>query len=166
MGKFKFEVLGIGEIGANAPKSNSILVVDEKDNVKTKLTQKGIDNCCIDDDSPNISKKSEEMEGGVLLWDNDKTLVRHEDMIDCVTKGIEGHTVYAWRIETIKESGNESHKMISRKHEKKTLSLYDDKIYLIEDYHSLAYGHKYAKELISMNEVRKTHQTEKHCDCD
>ena len=31
MGKFKFEVLGIGEIGENAPKSNSTLVVDEKD---------------------------------------------------------------------------------------------------------------------------------------
>ena len=47
--------------------------------------------------------------------------------------------------------------MVTRKHEKKTFSLYDDKRYLIEDYHSLAYGHKYAKELISMNEVRKTY---------
>ena len=73
------------------------------------------------------------MEGGVLLLDNDKTLVRHKDMIDCVTKGIEGPTVYAWRIETIKESGTEAHKMISRKHDKKTLSLYDDKIYLIKE---------------------------------
>jgi hypothetical protein len=42
IGKFNFEVLGIGGIGYNAPKSNSILVVDEKDNVKTKLTQKGL----------------------------------------------------------------------------------------------------------------------------
>ena len=51
--------------------------------------------------------------------------------------------------------------MISRKHEKKTLSLYDDKRYIIEDYRSLAYGHKDAKELISMNDVRKTYQSTK-----
>ena len=29
MGKFKFEVLGIGEIGADKPKSYSILIVEE-----------------------------------------------------------------------------------------------------------------------------------------
>ena len=37
MGKFKFEVLGIGEIGANAPKSNSILVVDEDETTSEPL---------------------------------------------------------------------------------------------------------------------------------
>ena len=157
MGKFKFEVLGIGEIGAVAPKTNSILEVDEEDHIKTKLTSKGTDTCCIDDDTPKRSKKLEEMEGGVLLMDKDKTLVRHKDMIDCATKGIEGPKVYAWRIEAIKDSGTDAHKMVTRKHEKKTFSLYDDKIYIIEDYHSLAYGHKDAKELISMNEVRKTY---------
>ena len=159
MGKFKFEVLGIGEIGANAPKSNSILVVDEEDNtggaLKTKLTLKGIDTCCIAD-TPKRSKKLEEMEGEVLLMEKDKTLVRHNDMIDCVTKGIEGPEVYDWRIESIKQSGTDAHKMMTRKHKKKTFSLYDDKRYLIEDYHSLAYGHKDAKELIPIDEVRKT----------
>ena len=45
------------------------------------------------------------MEGGVLLMDKDKTLVRHKDMIDCATKGIEGPEVYAWRIEAIKKIG-------------------------------------------------------------
>ena len=55
MGKFKFEVLGIGEIGAVAPKMNSILIVDEKENMKTKMTGKGIDRCCIDDDAPKRS---------------------------------------------------------------------------------------------------------------
>ena len=91
MGKFKFEVIGIGEIGAVAPKTNSILVVDEGDagaseQIKTKLTSKGTDTCCIDDDNPNRSKKLEEMEGGVLLMDKDKNLVRHKNMIDCATK--------------------------------------------------------------------------------
>ena len=57
MGKFKFEVLGIGEIKAVSPKMNSILIVDEKEHIKTKLTGKGIDSCCIDDDSTKISKK-------------------------------------------------------------------------------------------------------------
>ena len=131
--------------------------MDEGDNIQTKLTLKGIDTCCIDDDTPKRSKKLEETEGGVLLMDKDKTLVRHKDMIDCVTKGIEGPEVYAWRIEAIKESGNNAHKMMTRKHTKKTFSLYDDKRYLIEDYHSLAYGHNDAKELIPMNEVRKTY---------
>ena len=119
MGKFKFEVLGIGETGANAPKSNSILVVGEKDCLKTKMTLKGIDTCCIDDDAPKRRKKLEEMEGGVLLLDNDKTLIRHKDMVDCVTKGKEGSEVYAWRIETIKKSGTDAHQMVTRKHMKK-----------------------------------------------
>ena len=141
MGNFKFEVLGIGEIGAVSPKTNSILVVDEEDNIKTKLTSKGTDTCCIDDDTPKRSKKLEEIEGGVLLMDKDKTLVRHKYMIDCAKKGIEGSEVYAWRIEAIKESGTDPHNMVTRKHNKKTFSLYDDNIYLIEDYHSLAYGH-------------------------
>ena len=61
MGNFKFEVLGIGEIGAVAPKTNSILVVYEgedgaSEQIKTKLTSKGTDTCCIDDDSPKRSK--------------------------------------------------------------------------------------------------------------
>ena len=34
MGKFKFEVLGIGEIGADKPKSYSILLVEDKDGVE------------------------------------------------------------------------------------------------------------------------------------
>ena len=42
MGKFKFEVLGIGEIGASQPKCNSILVVESDDNIKTKITAKGV----------------------------------------------------------------------------------------------------------------------------
>ena len=78
------------------------------------MTSKGIDTCCIDDDTPKRSKKLEEMEGGVLLMDKDKTLVRHKDMIDCATKGIEGPEVYAWRIEAIKDSGNDAHKMMTR----------------------------------------------------
>ena len=47
--------------------------------------------------------------------------------------------------------------MMTHKHTKKPFSLYDDKIYLIEDYRSLAYGHKDVKELITMDEVRKTY---------
>ena len=87
--------------------------------------------------------------------DKDKTLVRHNDMIDCVTKGIKGPKVYAWRIEAIKNNGDDYHTMVTRRHEKETFSPYYDKIYLNEDYHSLAYGHNDAKELIPMNEVRK-----------
>ena len=146
-----------GEIGAVSPKMNSILVVDEEDHINTNLTGKGIDTCCIDAFTPKRSKKLEEMEGGLLLMDKDKTLVRHNDMIDCATKVIEAPEVYARRIEAIRESGTDAHKMMTRKHKKKTFSLYDDNIYLIEDYHSLAYGHKDAKELISMNEVRKNY---------
>ena len=60
--------------------------MDEEDHIKTKLTGKGIDTCCIDDDTPKRSKKLEEIEGGVINMDKDKTLVRHKDMIDCATK--------------------------------------------------------------------------------
>ena len=63
MGKFKFEVLGIGEIGAVSSKTNSILTVDENEDIKNKMTSKGLDSCCIDDDSPKRSKKLEELEG-------------------------------------------------------------------------------------------------------
>ena len=87
MGKFKFEVLGIGEIGASQPKSNSILVVDKQDNIKTKMTAKCVYGCCIDDDAPKRNKKAEKKEGGVMLMDKDKTLVRHSDMINCVKHG-------------------------------------------------------------------------------
>ena len=110
---------------SSSPKTNYILVVDEgedgaSEQIKTKLTSKGTDTCCIDDDSPKRSKKLEEMEGGVLLMDKDKTIVRHQDMIDCATKGIEGHEVYAWRIEAIKKSGTDAHQMMTHKHTKKT----------------------------------------------
>ena len=68
MGKFKFEVLGIGEIGADKPKSYSILLVEEKDGVeilKTKVTDKGIYSCCIDDmmlrrETNQLRRKKEE----------------------------------------------------------------------------------------------------------
>ena len=41
---------------------NSILNVDNE-HIKTKLTGKGIDNCCIDDDTSKRNKKVEEAEG-------------------------------------------------------------------------------------------------------
>ena len=40
MGKFKFEVLGIGEIGADKPKSYSILMVEEDKNGKEIIKKK------------------------------------------------------------------------------------------------------------------------------
>ena len=62
MGKLKFEVLGIGEIGASQPKCNSILVVESDDNIKTKITAKGEYACCIDDDARkrNMEEREEE----------------------------------------------------------------------------------------------------------
>ena len=46
--------MDIGEIGADKPKSYSILIVEEDKNgeeiIKTKVTAKGIYSCCIDDD--------------------------------------------------------------------------------------------------------------------
>ena len=67
-------------------------------------------------------------------------------MKDCVLLGVKGPNVEAWRIETIKQTGPESRKMVTRKHDKKTLTMYDDKRYLLaNDYHSLAYGHKYCE---------------------
>ena len=55
MGKFKFEVIGIGQIGACKPKCNSIIVVEVDGNgeehLKTKMTVKGMYSCCIDDDA-------------------------------------------------------------------------------------------------------------------
>ena len=146
MGKFKFEVLGIGEIGASQPKSNSILVVDKQDNIKTKMTAKVYMDVVLMMMHRRETKKAEKKEGGVLLMDKDKTLVRHSDMINCVKHGIHRPDVYAFTIDTIQESGSKANKMTTRKHIKQTFSLYDDKRYLIEDYHSCrSYGHKDAK---------------------
>ena len=48
--------------------------------------------------------------------------------------------------------------MVTRKHIKKTIAMYDDKRYLLaNDYHSLAYGHKDCGELIPMNKVRENY---------
>ena len=128
MGKFKFEVLGIGEICAICPKMNSILTVDDEDHIKTKLTGKGIDNCCIDDDSTMRSKKVEEKEGGVIEMKKkmkdgthkDRTMIRHANMKDCVLHGMKGDDVEVWRIETISNKMDQthtrwSHENISRK---------------------------------------------------
>ena len=105
MGKFKFEVLGIGEIGADKPKSYSILIVEDKDGVeiiKTKVTAKGIYSCCIDDDdAKKRNKLVEEEEGGVIRLDENKALIRHLDMIACVKEGIKAPDVYAMTIDTI-----------------------------------------------------------------
>lgn len=85
--------------------------------------------------------------------DKDKTLVSHADMIDCVKHGVQGPEVYAFTIDTLQESGSNSHKETTRRHTKQTFSLYDNKRYLTEDFHSLAYGHKDASQLIPMEEV-------------
>ena len=168
MGKFKFEVLGIGDICAICPKMNSILTVDDEDHIKTKLTGKGIDNCCIDDDSTKRSKKVEEKEGGVIEMKKkmkdgthkDRTMIRHANMKYCVLHGMKGDDVEVWRIETIKQDGPNSHNMVIRKHIKKTIAMYDDKIYLlVNDYHSIAYGHKDCGELIPTSKVRKNYHT-------
>ena len=160
------------------PKMNSMLTVGNEngeDHIKTKLPGKGIDKCCIDDAGKGIDKcciddaskrstKVEEREGGVIEMKiklPDKkykniTLIRHANMKDCVLHGIKGPDVEAWRIETIKQYGPESHKMVTRKHDKKPITMYDDKRYLLaNDYHSLAYGHKDCGELVPMSKVRE-----------
>ena len=68
-------------------------------------------------------------------------------MIKCVKHGIEGPEVYARTIETIRESGNDAHKMATIWHIKKTFTTNDDKRYQTQNYHSLAYGHYEAKGL-------------------
>ena len=125
-------------------------------NIKTKLTAKGIDTCCIDDDSPKRSKKLEEREGGVLYMEcseKEKAMVRHTDMKACVLEGKKGPNIYPWRIDCIKQSGNDAHKMTTRKQKKHTFDLSNHSRYMREDYHSLAYGHKDAHPLIPMEEV-------------
>ena len=52
------------------------------------------------------------------MMNKDKNLVRHKDMIDCATKGIEGRDIETWRIESIKSSAVDAHTMITRKHGK------------------------------------------------
>jgi hypothetical protein len=158
MGKFKFEVLGIGEIGADKPKSYSILLVEDKDGaeiLKTKVTAKGIYSCCIDDDdAKKRNKLVEEEEGGVIRLDENKPLIRHLDMIACVKEGIKAPDVYAMTIDTIRDSDIGPLRMATRWHWKQTFTSYDDKIYQRkEDFHSLAYGHSEATPLISLKET-------------
>ena len=102
MGKLKFEVLGIGEICAYKTKYNSIFVVEVDENgeehLKTKMKLKGVNSCCIDDDAQKRNKKIQEKKGGALPLDEDKTVVRHADMIKCVKHGTQGPEVYAWTI--------------------------------------------------------------------
>ena len=164
MGKFKFEVLGIGEIGADKPKCYSMLIVEEDKNgiehIKTKMTAKGIYTCCIDDDAGKRNKKIEEEEGGVILLDANKALIRHSDMIACVKEGVKAPDVYAMTIDTIRDTKIGAHKMATRWHWKHTFTSFDNKRYHLEnDYHSLALGHFKAKPLISMKEVQ-THYNE------
>ena len=45
--------------------------------------------------------------------------------------------------------------MTTRNHDTNTFSVYDDKIYQTEYYHSLAYCYKDAKNLIPMKQVRR-----------
>ena len=146
IGKFKFEILDIGEIGASAPKSNSILSIDKNGKAKTKITAKGVYSCCIDDDNPKHKKELEKLEGGCCVMP-DRTLIRHEDMIDCVLNGKIGKPITAYTIDAL-----DDHRMVTKRHHKDyAFSIYDDKRYLLEDdYHSLAYGHYKATELIPM----------------
>ena len=158
MGKFKFEVLGIGEIGADKPKSYSILLVELDKNgeeiIKTKVTAKGIYSCCIDDDSKKRNKLAEEEEGGVVRLDEKKALIRHLDMIACVKEGTKALDVYAMTIETIHDTHLGPLKMATRLHWKQTFTAYDDKRYHRQnDYHSLAYGHSEAMPLVSLKET-------------
>ena len=88
---------------------------------------------------------------------DEKALVRHSDMIDCVKECKEGPEVFAYTIESLRGEGERAHKVITRKHGKKTFSVCDDKICQLEDYHTLAYGHHNAKPTIPMTEVRKTY---------
>ena len=63
---------------------------------------------------------------------------------------------------TGKKIGKNAHRVVTRQYTKKTFSIADNKIYQREEFHSLAYGHNDATELISMNEVRKTYHKERH----
>ena len=159
MGKFEFEVLGIGEIGADKAKSYSILIVEvDKDGIehlKTKVTAKGTYSCCVDDDdAKKRNKLVEEEEGGVIRLDENKAFVRHLDMIACVKEGIKGPDVYAMTIETIRDTTIGPLKMATRWHWKQTFTSYDDKRYhRHNDYNSLAYGHSEATPLIYIKET-------------
>ena len=159
MMKFKFEVLNIAEIGAPQPKTNSILVADKNDKLKTKLTLKGADNCCIDDDCPKRNKKLEELEGGVIHSDEKKQKNEKASetlRYDCLCQGrSRGPKIEAYRIESVKGDGIKAHKMITKKHSKYTFSVCDTKRFQREDYHTLAYGHKDDNPLIQFDEVRR-----------
>ena len=91
----------------------------------------------------------------------EKALVRHAEMIDCVKECKEGPEVFVYTIESLRGEGERAHKVITRKHRKKTFSVCDDKRYQLEDYHTLAYGHRNAKPTIPMTEVRKTYNLKK-----
>ena len=163
-GKFKFEVLGIGEIGADKAKSYSILIVEVDKygikHLKTKLTAKGIYSCCIeDDDGKKRNKLVEEEEGGVIRLDENKALIIHLDMIACVKEGIKGTDVYAMTIDTIRDTTIVPLKMATRWHWNQTFTSYYDKRHQRKEYyHSLAYGHSEATPLIPMKEVIAKYQ--------
>ena len=76
------------------------------------------------------------MEGGALMMGQDKTLVRHNDMVDCAIKGIKRLKVYAWHIEAIKSGVDDAHTMVTRRHEKEHVP-YDDKVYITEYFRSV-----------------------------
>lgn len=179
MMKFKFEKWNIAEIGASQSKTISILYLDKEGTggsgyLKSNITSKGISSCCIDDDNPKRDKEKVRKEGGVFYMKLDKNgkivyaengdmeyttedtkaVVRHMDMIACVKEGKEAPKVSAYRIEAL--SSKNAHRVVTRQYTKKTFSIADNKRYQREDFHSLAYGHKDATELISMKQVRKT----------
>ena len=104
-------------------------------------------------------------ENGEIIYDkngdmeyseeDNKAVVRHADMIKCVKEGEEAPEVSAYRIEVL--TGKNAHRVVTKYYRKKTFSIADNKRYQTENFHSLAYGHKDAKELISMNDVRKNY---------
>ena len=174
MMKFKFEKPphNIAEIGASQSKTNSILYLDDKNKLLSNITSKGISGCCIDDDNPKRDKKQELKEGGVfymklddegkIIYDKNgemefttedkKAVVRHIDMIKCVKEGKEAPKVSAYRIEVL--TGENAHRIVTKHYTKKTFSVADNKRYQTEDFHSLAYGHKDAKEFILMKDIK------------
>ena len=145
---------------------------------KSNMTSKGINSCCIDDDNPKRDKKKELKRGcvlyenwrdGKIIYDKNgdmeftkedkKAVVRHIDMIKCVKEGKEAPKVSAYRIEVL--TGKNTHRVVTKYYRKKTFSVADNKRYQTESSHSLAYGHKDATELISMNDVRKNYEENK-----
>ena len=170
MMKFKFEKRNIAEIGASQAKTTSILYLDKDGHLKSNITSKGITSYCIDDDNPKRPKETSVFymktdENGKIIYDKDgdmeyseedsKTVVRHSDMIKCVKEGKEAHEVSAYIIEVL--TGKNAHRVVTKYYKKKTFSIADNKRYQTENFHSLAYGHKDAKELISMDDVRRNY---------